>query len=190
MWSKCSALIAIFIGGVMVAGNVGCAAFNAEIVHRLHEASLRDGRTVSLWEHTQTNALLRGPQHNHAELSLLVSSDEGAPLAGGVVANRAGRDFEHAPRFSFGPLEARVDQAKTKVWIVDTETARVIASLDCVTGARTGPDDPAPSWATPAGGLRLDEIRHNPSHQSMGGPSSVYCAAAPGRRRDCPEGPL
>jgi hypothetical protein len=158
MSRKLGGLIALAFCGVIGAGNFGCAIFKAEGDWPMHEAALGDGRTVGLREHWQKNAALRGPKYNCAELSLLVSSPEGLPVMGGVADKRSGEDANDAPRYSFGPLEARADQGRTKVWIVDTSAARVVASLDCATGALTGPDDPAPPWATADGGMRLNQV--------------------------------
>jgi hypothetical protein len=56
----------------------------------------------------------------------------------------------------FENVRGRTDETRQKVWFVETETGRILATLDRQTGRTTGPDDEPPSWATPEGGLPLD----------------------------------
>jgi hypothetical protein len=56
----------------------------------------------------------------------------------------------------FGEIEVRCDESRMRVWFVDVEAGRVIASLDRNTGVTTGPDDPAPEWASVDGGILLE----------------------------------
>jgi hypothetical protein len=57
----------------------------------------------------------------------------------------------------FQDVEVRADQERRRVWFVDGDTKRIIATLDRETGATTGPDDDPPDWATPDGGAPLEE---------------------------------
>jgi hypothetical protein len=52
--------------------------------------------------------------------------------------------------------DARIDEARQKIWFVERDTDRIIATLDLETGRTTGPDDEPPAWATPDGGLPLE----------------------------------
>jgi len=58
----------------------------------------------------------------------------------------------------FEEIEARTDDTHQKVWFVESETGRILATLDRATGNTTGPDDPAPAWATQDGGVPLESI--------------------------------
>jgi hypothetical protein len=58
-------------------------------------------------------------------------------------------------QLELGDVEIRADRSKHKVWFVERETGRIIATLDVVNGATTGPDDTPPAWATPTGGVPL-----------------------------------
>lgn len=55
----------------------------------------------------------------------------------------------------FDNVEARRDEAGRRVWFVQRDTSRVIATVDLTTHATTGPDDEPPAWATPDGGKVL-----------------------------------
>jgi len=57
--------------------------------------------------------------------------------------------------FDLHDLEVRADGSRSKVWFVERDTDRIIATLDRETGRTTGPDDEPPTWATPDGGERL-----------------------------------
>jgi hypothetical protein len=82
------------------------------------------------------------------------------------VRPRADLSFERslkkaAPRrgalgkFDLHDLEVRADGSRSKVWFVERDTDRIIATLDRETGRTTGPDDEPPTWATPEGGEQL-----------------------------------
>ncbi len=152
--------------------NFGCAAFEAKTLSTMHEATLDEARTVRLAAYAQHNVVLRGPEHNFAELSLVISYDaktskksvyeSGVRLPGGfticVINRRGGEDGNSLERFKFGQLEARSNTTRDKLWIVDVEDSRVVVTLDLKTFATTGPDDEPPPWATLAGGVRLEPV--------------------------------
>ena len=53
-------------------------------------------------------------------------------------------------------VEARRDETGQKVWFVQRDTSRIVATLDLQTHETTGPDDEPPAWATPDGGEPLE----------------------------------
>jgi hypothetical protein len=55
----------------------------------------------------------------------------------------------------FENVEARRDEANRRVWFVQRDTSRIVATVDLITQATTGPDDEPPAWATPDGGKPL-----------------------------------
>jgi hypothetical protein len=55
----------------------------------------------------------------------------------------------------FENVEARRDETGQKVWFVQGDTSRIVATLDLQTRETTGPDDKPPDWATPDGGEPL-----------------------------------
>jgi hypothetical protein len=165
-------LLPVVCGGVW-AGSLGCAVFENRAATPLCEASLDGDRTICLTEYTQQNAALRGPKYNFDELTLTVGS-AGVTGTGEtackcrfcrpagdtvhVVARRDGQDMNSVERFKLGRLEARSNAAREKLWIVDLDASRVVATLDLDTTKTTGPDDEPPAWATPTGGVRLKPI--------------------------------
>ena len=58
----------------------------------------------------------------------------------------------------FENVEARRDETGQKVWFVQRDTARIIATADLWTRETTGPDDEPPVWATPDGGKPLGPV--------------------------------
>ena len=55
----------------------------------------------------------------------------------------------------FENVEGRIDQTGQKVWFVQRDAGRIIATVDLYTGKTTGPDDDPPAWATLNGGKPL-----------------------------------
>ncbi len=56
----------------------------------------------------------------------------------------------------FENVEARRDETGQKVWFVQRDTSRIVATLDLQNHETTGPDDEPPAWATPDGGEPLE----------------------------------
>jgi len=56
----------------------------------------------------------------------------------------------------FENVEARRDETGQKVWFVQRDSSRIIATVDLWTRKTTGPDDDPPAWATPDGGEPLE----------------------------------
>jgi hypothetical protein len=112
-------------------------------------------RVVVLDQEARQDLLRPGPESNYAALQLrLMESDR--LVVDHTIARRPGSpDAVH--RFRFGGIEGRTDESRQRVWLVDSETRRVIATLDCSTGNVTGPDDPQPAWATSEGGVVLSK---------------------------------
>ena len=148
--------MSVLFATVLVAAS-GCAAFENKMIHTMHKAALDDRRTIELTQHVQRNALLRGPRHNYDELSVWAAFNQGV-RSRVVVARYGSADLRSAPRFEFGPLEARAHADRKKLWFVDADAARVVASVDCETRAVTGPEDEPPPWATVEGGICLERI--------------------------------
>jgi hypothetical protein len=53
-------------------------------------------------------------------------------------------------------VEARSDESHQRIWFVQRDTGKIVATVDLATDATTGPDDEPPAWATPDGGRRLE----------------------------------
>ena len=71
------------------------------------------------------------------------------------------KTIERKPGVPAGELRflnvvARTDETRQKVWFVESDTGRILGTLDRQTGRITGPDDEPPAWAKPDGGQPLD----------------------------------
>jgi len=173
MYSRPGLWLLLAVCGSVCAGNVGCVVFENRAATPVCWARLDADRTIGLTEYVQHNAVLRGPKYNVDELTLTVSSAS-ATAAGQatckcrccrpagdnvrVVARRGEQDRSGVRRFQLGRLEARSDAARDKLWIVDLDAGRIVATLDLDTMKTTGPDDEPPAWATLTGGVRLEPI--------------------------------
>lgn len=56
----------------------------------------------------------------------------------------------------FENVEARRDETGRKLWFVQRDSSRIVATVDLETHVTTGPDDEPPAWATPDGGVPLE----------------------------------
>jgi hypothetical protein len=61
-------------------------------------------------------------------------------------------------QYQFGDVQARTDAQGQRVWFVDTKDGKIVGSIDRQTGETTGPNDPAPTWATVDGGVALGAV--------------------------------
>ena len=94
------------------------------------------------------------PGANYSRLILALSADD-AIVVNRVVGQRGVRWGERPAGFQLGELEGRTDAARQRVWIIDREAGRVIASVDCKTKLATGWQEPPPTWATLDGGTAI-----------------------------------
>ena len=79
-----------------------------------------------------------------------------------TLARREQSELLEEGRIKLGILEARSNAERNRVWIVDKNSQRVIASHDRLTKITTGLDEQAPSWASPAEGVMLERAAGNP----------------------------
>jgi hypothetical protein len=144
--------------------NVGCSAFAMSYASIRYDASLNETTRIDLIEYGGFNAALRGPKYNHRELTLRILSFEGTSrclpmiLSHVQVDRVVGEHWRDVPTFRLGELEGRRDASGRKVWVVDKEAGRVIATVDLDTGATTGVKDDPPDWAQMDGGIVLRTI--------------------------------
>ncbi len=156
MLRKAPWLVLGLLCGLLWAGNLGCVVYGAGWDRPVLEVRLDDDSTAKLFHRRIWNTVIPGPDWNHAALYLLVESDKDGSAVEGVVATRGSTFWWQVKPFELGELEARADERREKVWLLDKQAKRVVASLDRVSGAMTGPADPAPSWATLNGGEVLE----------------------------------
>ena len=165
MWSRCPLVVAALVSGLLCMANVGCAVFGMSYASIRYAASLNETTRIDLIEYGDFNAALRGPKYNHRELTLCISrrgrtSWYGQPtfLSDVQVDRVVGEHWRDVPTFRLGELEGRRDASGRKVWVVDKEAGRVIATVDLDTGATTGAKDDPPGWAQMDGGIVLRTI--------------------------------
>lgn len=148
----------VAVAGFACMGSLGCHQLYADrTVVVVYIGALDEGKQVHLVKHVEYNTLLKGPEHNFAELYLEVTPLD-ASVGKNVVARRSPVSSDEWPHFWLGKLEARTDPNRQRVWIVDKDAGRIVASLDCSTGATTGPQDESPPWAELDTGTVLAEL--------------------------------
>jgi len=135
----------------------GCAAFQSRGVHEEFRGKLDAERTVVLSRSVQRDMLRTGERHNYAELELALENQEGV-LLHQQVARIAGT-YQNPPAFRFGTIEGRVSEQGDKLWFIDQEARKIIASIDLETQRVTGPADAAPEWAGLRNGKTIEPSR-------------------------------
>jgi hypothetical protein len=139
---------------------LGCAHTMSSESTRIRQASwgaeLDDCREVRLSLNRVFDKEDGEPDRAYEQLILEVRPRphlEFESLLKSVELNPGGRGGET----DFGELEVRADEERRKVWFVDRATGQVVATLDRDTEVTTGPDDETPAWATPDGGILLED---------------------------------
>lgn len=155
-----SVLDAQLVFGVVVAFlGQGCAHVPYGTATRWRQetwrADLDDCREVSLSLDRVREGVEGKPNRKYEQLTLQVRPRRHLQF------KRAVKTVDLKPgvprgQLKFEDVEVRADPERRRVWFVDRTAGRVIATLDRLTGATTGPDDESPLWATPDGGVLLE----------------------------------
>ena len=142
--------------GLVCVMNAGCAPlFQARQIHDVYRGRLDESRFVTLREAKQADSM--HPGGNYSKLILALSADD-AIVVNRVVGQRGVSRGERPAGFQLGELEGRTDADRQRVWIIDREAGRVIASVDCKTKLVTGWQEPPPTWATLDGGTVIESM--------------------------------
>ena len=142
--------------GLVCVMNAGCAPlFQAQMFREVYRGRLDESRIVSLSEERLHDAM--HPGANYRKLILAFSADD-AVVVNRVIGERGVRRGERPAGFQLGELEGRTDADRQRVWIIDREAGRVIASVDCKTKLVTGWQEPPPTWATLDGGTVIESM--------------------------------
>jgi hypothetical protein len=128
----------------------GCVGKDRDLVYR---GGINESETIELRQAVQSNAFKKGPQANFA--ALRISVGDGLARSGGEIQRREFAQAREVRRWEFGKLEGRSEPDGQRLWVVDSASGAIVASLDRYTGAVTGPDDPPPAWAKANGGVVL-----------------------------------
>jgi hypothetical protein len=137
---------------------VGCAPTRTSSrtrIHTISEGTLDECREVALSYDVLQEREGTQPERKYEQLILRIYPRKH------LSYERTLKSVEMKPGVPSGQLriesaEARIDQAREKVWFVEPDTSRILATLDLQTGRTTGPDDEPPAWATPDGGMPLE----------------------------------
>ena len=142
--------------GLVCIMNAGCAPlFQASRIHDVYRGRLDESRIVRLSETRQVDGM--HPEGDYSQLVLALSADD-AIVVNRVVGHRGASRGERPAGFQLGELEGRTDADRQRVWIIDREAGRVIASVDCKTKLVTGWQEPPPTWATLDGGTVIESM--------------------------------
>jgi hypothetical protein len=145
------------LGALALAATIGCASTSTsstrtsttlfrEVLDEWREIELRRSRVQSY-----ENGWL---VDEYFELSLRISPRKEASFR--QVLKKVDAGWGKQPsELDFHNVEARTDETRQRLWLVDRDASRIIATLDQGSGQTTGPDDDPPPWATPEGGVPL-----------------------------------
>lgn len=162
-WLHTTCLLRLAFAPVVL-GQAGCAAFQNTTLATTYVGVLADssGNVVTIAEvqdYGQRDALQRGAAHNFQEWTLSVRAPSSGERVRQVVL-RQGLASYHTQAFwrAIENIEARADSSGRRIWLVNRQTRRVVASADLDAESFTGPDDEPPPWARPDGGTVLTSI--------------------------------
>ena len=163
-WSHKKCLLRLALAPTL-AVQFGCAAFQMKVGTMIYVGVLPDssGNVVTVTKvsaYGLRDALRSGPEHNFDEWTMSVWVPASSEHITQVVFRQGfGRwDDQASLRRDFDNVEARADSSGRRIWLVDKQTGRVVASADLDTKSLTGLDDESPSWARPDGGTVLTSI--------------------------------
>lgn len=151
----------VLIGMTSTALSVGCAhgvkSESTVVRQATWQADLDDCREVSLSVERVHDRAEGQPDRTYERLALKVRPRRELEFEA-VVKSIEMREGVPAKGLAYDEIEVRADELRRRVWFIDRDTGRVIATLDRDTGVTTGPDDEQPSWATPHGGVVLESL--------------------------------
>lgn len=145
------------LAGVLVV-ILGCSASDGSSTRTrmatLCRAGLDDCREIELtYDHLRDHEAGQ-PERTYEQLRIVVKPR--APLSFEQTVKTAEVKLGTPQgQCRFENVDVRRDKTGRKIWFVQRDTSRIIATLDLDTNATTGPDDEPPAWATPDGGASL-----------------------------------
>ena len=153
--SRCYLLLA---GGCLILTAVGCAKSTTRTStltsHTLCGGNLDECREIRLSYGVGREREGLGPERHYEQLTVKVSPREHLGFRRTVKTVELTFGVPRG-QLRFRGVEGRIDEAGQKVWFVQRDTGRIVATFDAETHATTGPDDEPPAWATPDGGTPL-----------------------------------
>jgi hypothetical protein len=144
------------LGIAIVLAAAGCSTTSSSTLtrHAICRGNLDDYRQIELTYDVREDREGLMPPRRCEQLTIEVKPRPELHFRQAVKAIDLGST---APRgqLCFENVVARTDETRQRVWFIQRDTGRVIATLDRQTGQTTGPDDEPPPWATPTGGQLL-----------------------------------
>jgi hypothetical protein len=142
----------------LVLASTGCSSPGSSAtqirMQTLCSAGLDECREIALTHDRLWDRAAGEPERAYEQLRVVVRPRK--PLHFEQVVKSVELKFgEPGGQCRFENVEARRDETGQKVWFVQRDTSRIVATVDLVTHATTGPDDEPPGWATPDGGKPL-----------------------------------
>lgn len=145
------------VAGLVVA-SVGCSSADHSSTRMrmktLCSAELDECREIQLTCDRLRDREAGEPKHTYEQLRVVVRPRKHLSFEQTVKAVELKLGVPHG-QFRFENVEARRDATGQKVWFVQRDTSRIIATVDLQSHETTGPDDETPAWATPHGGEPL-----------------------------------
>ncbi len=143
---------------VLVLASVGCSSAGSSATQirmkTLCNAGLDECREIALTCDRRWDREAGKPERTYELLRVVVKPREPLLLEQTVKTVELKLGVP-AGQCQFENVEARRDEAGRRVWFVQRDTSRIIATVDLTTHATTGPDEEAPAWATADGGKPL-----------------------------------
>ena len=148
-----------FIFGVVTLATMGCALFQNTTSVVVYRGEVEATRSIEVRREVGRNAVTADPARNYDVLT--VYAKEGNQIAFsrriGHSAPDSDLDFEQLQSREW---EGRTDSLRQRVWLIDKERQRVMASIDWEEHVITGPEDSQPAWARLDGGIELKNVTH------------------------------
>ena len=146
----------VALGVSLVIAGVGCstAYTSTRWSHTIYRGPLDECREIELSYDIVRDRTGLEPEQKFEQLVLEVNPRECLHF------ERALKTIDLTPgvprgQLKFQNVDGRIDETRQRVWFVQRDTGRVLATFDRKTGETTGPDDKPPAWATPDAGTPL-----------------------------------
>jgi hypothetical protein len=159
MMRQVARYVAVGMAAGLVLASAGCSSAGSSStqvrMQTLYSAGLDDCREIALTRDRLKDCEAGQPERTYELLRVVVRPRQELSFEQTV------KEVELKPgvprgQCRFENVEARTDESGQRVWFVQRDNSRIIATVDLETHKTTGPDDQPPGWATPNGGRSLE----------------------------------
>ena len=148
-----------FIFGVGTLATMGCALFQETTSIVVYRGEVEETRSIEVRREIGRNAVTADPARNYDVLT--VYAKDGNQIAFSRRIRHSAPDSDSdSEQFQSREWEGRTDSLRQRVWLIDKERQRVMASIDWENRVITGPQDSQPGWARLDGGIELKNVTH------------------------------